>query len=87
MPPKNASAAAGTAAARQKGSWAGNTVENNRHLNPKQDLPADPRAVFLLRAAARYELVAASCMDIEEAVGGLHGAVCQLFPCDCEVPA
>jgi hypothetical protein len=49
------------------------------------NLQVDPRAVFLLRAAARYELVAAGAMDIEEAVCGLFDASFMLFPCDCEI--
>jgi hypothetical protein len=34
----------------------------------------DPRLIFLLRAAARYELVEACAMDLAEAFDGLFDA-------------
>ena len=43
----------------------------------------DPRAVFLLRAAARYELFAAGEMELDEAIDGLADAFDVLRPCTC----
>jgi hypothetical protein len=45
---------------------------------------ADPREVFLARAAARDRLVQSGEMDLDEAIEGLIPAFCRLCPCTCE---
>jgi hypothetical protein len=44
---------------------------------------ADPRAVFLARAAAREVLYRAGELDLDEAVDGLLDALEMLRPCAC----
>jgi hypothetical protein len=44
---------------------------------------ADPREVFLARAAARDRLVQAGEMDLDEAFAGLVPAFEQIRPCTC----
>jgi hypothetical protein len=39
--------------------------------DPDHEAEIDPRLIFFLRAAARYELVEACAMDLDEAFGGL----------------
>ena len=45
---------------------------------------ADPRAVFLLRAACRWELLEVGEMDLDEAFDGLIEPFMAIAPCACE---
>jgi hypothetical protein len=46
----------------------------------------DPRLAFLARAAARFELVKAGEMQLDDAFDGLIEAFTHLVTCSCERP-
>ena len=46
---------------------------------------ADPRAVFLLRAACRWELLEVGEMDLDEAFDGLIEPFMAIAPCACQL--
>jgi hypothetical protein len=44
----------------------------------------DPRAAFLLRAAARWQLIEIGEIELDEAFGGLVEQFEALVPCQCD---
>ena len=56
-------------------------------LDDIQGRPVDHRLVFLIRAAVKFDLVEAGCVDIDEAITDLIAAFRQIVPpcrCRCE---
>ena len=86
----NTNPAAGDRGARQhlqfsdKNDAAANSaIVASQQVDPNRQ-QADPRMVFLLRAAVKFDLVEAGAEDLDDAIADLVHALHMLAPCQCQ---